>query len=392
MKKAKRAAFTPGASLSIEDMEQEGVKDVFAQQAHQQKPEIKLNLGNGKEATFELIIIQPDEVKRKTTVFSGNDRIQEALNPLTLRDILPSIRRHGMTFPAIGRTLPDGRIEVLEGSRRRESCILTGQLYYIYVTSSELVDYNTARYLSTIGNAYKQLSQYEQGKRYMELIDAGYSQAEVARQEGISRMKVGQARDAFLLPEAFYHAHASGFELGRPRINAYRAIWKQAEEYDVAQELLEFISEIKPNELAAAIDTTELNLKRAIKLAKEGMTKQDGNIDDYFATALACQNVAELMQHTDIVEDLGLAETIMRLVDRAASREINEAFESLMPEPQDTHESHQVFAGRDSLVTSKPINGGTQLTFRKVPTEQLQEIEKLIADFLRQQEEIEQVE
>lgn len=383
MKKLRRQAFTPGAVTTMAELEQEGAKDLFAQQAHQQKPEITLNLGDGKEVTFKLIIIQPEDIERKTTVFSGNGRIQEALNAFALRDLIPSVRKHGMTFPAIGRQLPDGRYEALDGSRRRATCIITKRPYYMYITSSPLVDEKTAQYLSEIGNVYKQLSQYEQGKQYTLLIDKGVPPVEIARQEGVSKVKVYQARDAYLLPKEFYRAHASGFDLGRPRINAYRTMWTQAKELKFDKELLSFLKGLKPETLASNISVKEIQLERAVKQTRALMFEQGELVnDERFTPIFACQNLAQLMELPEMVELLGLSETVIRVIDNAARKEITEAFDALAPMPEEHETSESVFEGRETIVTSMTVKDGMRMTFRKLPEEQMKEIKKMVAEYL----------
>lgn len=385
--KKQRLPFGKHLSQPMTEMEQEGAKDLFAQQAHQKQSEIELNLGNGKKVSFTLVVIQPEDIERKTSVFRGNGRIQEALNAFTLRDLIPSIRKHGMTFPAIGRQLPDGTYEALDGSRRRATCIITKQPYYIYITNSTLIDEKTARYLSEIGNVYKQLSQYEQGKQYVVQIDKGVSPVEVARQEGITKTKVYQARDAYLLPKEFYHAHASGFDLGRPRINAYRTMWAKALELKFDHDLLAFLKGLDPEQLAANIDVSEVGTVRAINEAKALLLKQNELVDEeQFNQVSACQNLAQLMEFPEMVELLGLSDAVIRAIDNAARKEIKEAFDALSPAPEPTAANDPVFEGRHVTVTRAIVKDGVRMTFRKVSTEQQLAIEKMISDYLSESE------
>lgn len=386
MKKKRRAPFTPGAVTSIEEMEKLSAKDAFTQQAHQQKPEIVLNLGNGEDVTFKLVVIEPSEIERKTTVFSGNDRIQDSLNTFTLRDLIPSIRQNGMTFPAIGRELSDGRYETLDGSRRRAACIITAQPYFMYITDSKHINENTARYLSEIGNLYKQLSQYEQGRRYSKLMDQGYTAEDLAKKDGVSRIKIYQARDAFQLPKVFYEAHASSFDLGRPRINSYRKMVNQAKEQGFEQDFLKLVSTITPDTLASRLELDKRVVKKAIGVAQKSNTVLN---EADFSNVLECSNISELMGHPEEIELLGLADTIIRIVDKAAAKEISEAFEMLSPaqkKSNDKSKEHSVFKGKTSSVISTTAKDGARLTLHGVPPEQQQDIEQLIADYLREKE------
>ena len=388
MKKNKRLPFGAHLSQPLSEIEQESAKDLFVQKAHQKQPEIELNFGHGVKALFKLITIQPEDIESKTTVYRGNARIQSALNAFTLRDLLPSVRTNGMTFPAIGRQLPDGTYEVLDGSRRRMACLLARQPYYLYITNSSLINESNAQYLSDVANVHKQLSQYEQGRRYSELLKSGLSLEDVARQEGISKPKVCQARDAYELPEAFYHAHASGFELGRPRITSYRNMLKQASEAGFEEELIEFVTSISSDDLAKGLDLETSGLKQIIIRSIKSVAGLGGDGGERFSGVLACSTVAELMGYPSEIEVLGLSEAIVRAIDRAAIIEISDAFEELIPtsKHKSLKNSRSVFEGQRVTVISDPVKDGVRMTFHKVSTEQQQAIEKMIADFLAENE------
>lgn len=380
--KKPRTAFVPGSVSTFNEVEeQQAARDLFRQQATQQQPEIVLNLGNGKEATFRLMRIKAADIKKKTKVFRGNARIQKSLNAFTLRDILPSIRLNGMTFPAIGFLHPDGTIEVWDGSRRRESCIIAGQDYFVYVTDSPLINEAVAEYLSDIGNKHKPLSLYELGAFYTTLLnEEGYNVARLMAEHNVSKAKVYQARDAYALPEAFYHAHASSFDIGRPRINTYRKLLKEAREGGFESEFLEFVETLDPDELSKSLDAKPLALSQVIAEASP-------SDEERFSHLLECSNLAELMKHPGDVEQLGVADAIIRLVDKAAATEIKEAFDSLKPETkQKKPVTRTLFKGSKVTVTSSPTKNGMKLEFKKVSEAQQQVISQLIADYLAGQE------
>ena len=94
---------------------------------------IELAVAGEETVAFELVKIQANQVAEKTQVFAENAREQAFLNEHALADILNTLKERGQQYPAVGRWLDDGRIEVLDGSRRRMSCILAEKDFLIYV-------------------------------------------------------------------------------------------------------------------------------------------------------------------------------------------------------------------------------------------------------------------
>lgn len=88
---------------------------------------IELAVAGEEVVTFELMRIPADEVAEKTVVFAQNAREQAFLTEHALADVLTTLRERGQQYPAVGRKTADGKIEVLDGSRRRMSCILAGK-------------------------------------------------------------------------------------------------------------------------------------------------------------------------------------------------------------------------------------------------------------------------
>jgi ParB family transcriptional regulator, chromosome partitioning protein len=179
---------------------------------------IELAIAGEETVAFELIKINAAEVKTKTQVFSQNAREQAFLTEHALADILTTLKDRGQQYPAVGRWLEDGKIEVLDGSRRRMSCILADKDFLIYVAKG--INTEHAKFLSDVANAHKPLSLFERGKEMQALLDSGKvtDQKELAKYCQCSEALVSGALKAASLPMELLMAYPSVGELGRPTI------------------------------------------------------------------------------------------------------------------------------------------------------------------------------
>ncbi|PSU48880.1 chromosome partitioning protein ParB [Photobacterium frigidiphilum] len=179
---------------------------------------IELAIAGEETVAFELIKINAAEVKTKTQVFSQNAREQAFLTEHALADILTTLKDRGQQYPAVGRWLEDGQIEVLDGSRRRMSCILAEKDFLIYVAKG--INTEHAKFLSDVANAHKPLSLFERGKEMQVLLDNGKvsDQKELAKYCQCSEALVSGALKAASLPMELLLAYPSVGELGRPTI------------------------------------------------------------------------------------------------------------------------------------------------------------------------------
>ncbi|QUJ69724.1 ParB/RepB/Spo0J family partition protein (plasmid) [Photobacterium sp. GJ3] len=190
-----------------------------AQSAAQDKAAvIELAVAGEKTVAFELVKVNADDIEGKTQVFAQNAREQAFLNEHALADILTTLKDRGQQYPAVGRWLEDGRIEVLDGSRRRMACILANQDFLIYVASGIQSDH--AKFLSDVANAHKPLSLFERGKEMQALLATGKvsDQKALARYCQCSEALVSGALKAASLPMELLMAYPSVGELGRPTI------------------------------------------------------------------------------------------------------------------------------------------------------------------------------
>lgn len=179
---------------------------------------IELAVAGEETVAFELVKIAAGEVATKTQVFAENAREQAFLNEHALADILSTLKDRGQQYPAVGRWLDDGGIEVLEGSRRRMSCILANKDFLIYVAKG--INGEHAKFLSDVANAHKPLSLFERGKEMQMLLQTGKvaDQKELAKYCQCSEALVSGALKAASLPMELLMAYPSVGELGRPTI------------------------------------------------------------------------------------------------------------------------------------------------------------------------------
>lgn len=192
---------------------------VEAQSAAKERAQIiELAVAGREIVEFELISIPAAQVEQTTTVFSANAREQAFLTEYALSDILVTLKERGQQYPAVGRKMADGKIEVLDGSRRRKSCILAQKDFLIYVADNITTEH--AKFLSDVANAHKPLSLYERGKEMQEKLDSGDAadQKALAQMFQCSEALVSGALKAAALPLELLQAYPNVGELGRPTI------------------------------------------------------------------------------------------------------------------------------------------------------------------------------
>ncbi|MGD8171828.1 ParB/RepB/Spo0J family partition protein [Vibrio sp. TRT 21S02] len=190
-----------------------------AQQAAKEQAQfIELSVAGEELVAFELVRIPAEQVADQTVVFADNAREQSFLNEHALSDVLATLRERGQQYPAVGRKREDGKIEVLDGSRRRMSCILAGQEFLIYV--AEGINSEHAKFLSDVANAHKPLSLYEKGKEMLAKLNSGEAedQKALAKMFQCSEALVSGALKAADLPLELLQAYPNVADLGRPTI------------------------------------------------------------------------------------------------------------------------------------------------------------------------------
>lgn len=148
--------------------------------------------------SFTLQEIDPSLVD----VHSDNEREQDFLDEVSLRDILPDIRKYGQQKPGTVRPMPDGRFELIEGSRRRKSCEIAGVPFKALVGDVPDAD---VRVLSVSENIKKDVSPYEKAIAYKKQIDAGEYEnwMQLAAAKGISTSTASRFKALAELPVSF---------------------------------------------------------------------------------------------------------------------------------------------------------------------------------------------
>ncbi|WP_105901093.1 ParB/RepB/Spo0J family partition protein [Vibrio gangliei] len=192
---------------------------VEAQAAAKEKAQvIELAIAGQELVAFELVTIPAALIEQQTVVFAENSREQSFLNEHALADILVTLQERGQQYPAVGRRNAEGKIEVLDGSRRRMSCILAKKDFLIYVADN--IETEHAKFLSDVANAHKPLSLYERGREMQAKLDSGEAadQKALAQMFQCSEALVSGALKAAALPLELLQAYPNVSDVGRPTI------------------------------------------------------------------------------------------------------------------------------------------------------------------------------
>ena len=169
-------------------------------------------LASGKKATFELTTIAAEQLEHDTYVdLLTNGRDQSALTPESLADITRTITLQQF-FPAIGRKI-NGKIEILDGSRRRAAALAMHVGLNILVTNSA-INTEDARQLAVDIQTAKEHNLREIGLRLLLLRDSGLNQTEIASTQQLSKAKVTRAIQAASVPADMLSVFPIQSELG----------------------------------------------------------------------------------------------------------------------------------------------------------------------------------
>ncbi|NWA63453.1 ParB/RepB/Spo0J family partition protein [Pantoea sp. B9002] len=176
-------------------------------------------LKSGAEASFILTRVLHDEIESTTFVDAAiNGRDQAFLTPESVSDIARTIKLQQF-FPAIGREM-DGRIEVLDGSRRRAACIFNDASFEVLVTSDE-ISLADARQLAIDIQTAKEHTLRELGRRLQLMYPEDMNKSDIAEAEGLSAAKVTRAYQAAAVPDEMIAVFPSVSELS---INDYQTL------------------------------------------------------------------------------------------------------------------------------------------------------------------------
>lgn len=165
----------------------------------------------GRDVTFTLETVVPEMVEKATMVWAGNERDQSLLTQAALDDLIPSFLTSGQQNPAFGRKI-SGIIEVADGSRRRQTAIITSSEYRVLVGD---LDEEQMAWLSQIGNDYRPTSAYERGKRYLRRLENEFNGnvSSLAEAEGVDRKIITRCVNTARLPHEIIGLFAHPGEL-----------------------------------------------------------------------------------------------------------------------------------------------------------------------------------
>ena len=160
-------------------------------------------LASGTTATFNEVILSYEQVKKNTMVtFDVNGRDQSLLTRESLEDL--NSLEFQQFYPAVGREI-DGRIDVLDGSRRRAWFLLQEgrvKTFRILVTQDE-ISVSDAKALAKQLQTAKEHNLRELGQQCIVIksANAEITQAEIAKQVGLSQAGVSKAMKAASIDE-----------------------------------------------------------------------------------------------------------------------------------------------------------------------------------------------
>lgn len=156
-------------------------------------------LKSGKQAKFVKTVVLSGEIESKTFVDSSvNGRDQAMLSPESVSDISRTIKLQQF-FPAIGREV-NGRIEILDGTRRRAACIYNNVKFEILITKDD-IELSDARQLAKDIQTAREHSLRELGKRLEITYGTRMTKEEIALAENLSPAKVTRAFQAAAVPD-----------------------------------------------------------------------------------------------------------------------------------------------------------------------------------------------
>ncbi|MBY5963598.1 ParB/RepB/Spo0J family partition protein [Marinobacter nauticus] len=197
--KAKAERALEEATSKFEEEKQELLRLLESKESEEKGKPIVLTMPvTQQEVVFELQRIDPSKID----VSPENERIQEFLDEISLRDILPSIRKQGQQFPGTVRPKKDGRFELIEGSRRLKAAVLAKKPYLALVGDVPDAD---VRELSVIENKHQDVSYFEKAKAWERQINDGEfaNWTQLGAAKGISSSNINRYKACVELDEKF---------------------------------------------------------------------------------------------------------------------------------------------------------------------------------------------
>ncbi|EKG3330967.1 virulence regulon transcriptional activator VirB, partial [Escherichia coli] len=258
-------------------------------------------------------------VNQKTNV-----RDQESLTEESLADIIKTIKLQQF-FPVIGREI-DGRIEILDGTRRRASAIYAGaDLEVLY--SKEYISTLDARKLANDIQTAKEHSIRELGIGLNFLKVSGMSYKDIAKKENLSRAKVTRAFQAASVPQEIISLFPIASELNfndyKILFNYYKGLEKANESLSSTLPILK--EEIKDLDTNLPPDIYKKEILNIIKKSKNRKQNPSLKVDSLFIS----KDKRTYIKRKENKTNRTLIFTLSK-INKTVQREIDEAIRDII--------------------------------------------------------------
>ncbi|AWB69173.1 hypothetical protein C2869_21975 (plasmid) [Saccharobesus litoralis] len=154
-----------------------------------------IQLASGTEIDLTAYTVPHASIESETFVNETiNGRFQDNLSAENLKDITETIKTN-QYYPVIARKIGD-RFDILDGSRRRQSAILTGVNLEMLYTENDISE-EDAMMLSEQLQTAKELSIAEQGAKYLRMMERlNIDGKRLAQKIGVSAAKISRCTRA----------------------------------------------------------------------------------------------------------------------------------------------------------------------------------------------------
>lgn len=247
-------------------------------------------LASGQTATFTELALTYEQVKNDTVVaFDVNGRDQSLLTKESLLDL--NSLSFQQFYPAVGREI-DGKIDILDGSRRRAWFLLQPDRvshFRVLVTQDD-VSLSDAKALAKQLQTAKEHNQREIGLQCKALMDSeSCTQEQVANLLGMSRQAVGRAIKAANIDAALIALFPVVNELSHTDYSVLDKVMKTFQNNSLS--LFEFINKIEQKLADAQLEPTLQSTKEwLIKMIKSDLkvavARQASDSEDVTVTTL----------------------------------------------------------------------------------------------------------
>lgn len=288
-----------------------------------QKKEFTLHSGN--KVSFIKAKIPHKRIQDLTFVNQKtNVRDQESLTEESLADIIKTIKLQQF-FPVIGREI-DGRIEILDGTRRRASAIYAGaDLEVLY--SKEYISTLDARKLANDIQTAKEHSIRELGIGLNFLKVSGMSYKDIAKKENLSRAKVTRAFQAASVPQEIISLFPIASELNfndyKILFNYYKGLEKANESLSSTLPILK--EEIKDLDTNLPPDIYKKEILNIIKKSKNRKQNPSLKVDSLFIS----KDKRTYIKRKENKTNRTLIFTLSK-INKTVQREIDEAIRDII--------------------------------------------------------------